>query len=151
MVSAILLVTACKSVDPVTGQKVYDAAKTERAKAIFVPQLKEGIRQVYAHNQAHREEITAYLKGAQNIFCTMEATKQFKPAYLISEADKLGTPLLARKLGNQDILRGKDLVIALYELNFGDAGTLGLSEEGWGYQLTDTFCRVFTESIAENQ
>jgi hypothetical protein len=148
--SVLMLGVACKTVNTVTGVKEFDPAKTAQVKAVVKPPIKQGVRILLAKNVNHRAEILKYLASGRDIFCNMQKNKNFSPAYLIEQANLLGTPELAKALNDDYILTAKDLIIALYTINFADKGNVAIPEETWGYQISEVFCESLTEAINES-
>lgn len=123
-----LSLTACKT------NGVYDPVKTQKAQNLLKPNVELAVFQAVNNSPQHADEIAKYLHSAQDIFCAMQANKQFSPDYLIAELDKLVIPK------NLNVVMGKNFLIGIYVLNFSDRGTVPISDETWGAFLSKLLC-----------
>jgi hypothetical protein len=144
----------CKSVDPVSGVPVYDPVKTAKVEAAVSQPIKTGVHVILSKNRAHAPEIAAYLGEVRGIFCRMAEEKRFSYEFLVSEANKLGTPALMRALEDDPdtallVLVSKDSVIALYGIFLADKGAVELSDEAWGSHVSTVFCQNLTTALKD--
>jgi hypothetical protein len=149
--------TACKTARAITNpdgttitNKVYDPVKTEQTEAAIEPAISLGFHVLFLKNKTHAPEIAKYLSGARDIFCQMEKDRQFSYAYLVAQADKLGTPELVKVLGDENglyLLTAKELLLSLYRIHLAAKGNVALSDEEWGFHTAKVFCASFTTSL----
>jgi hypothetical protein len=147
--------SGCTSLNKETGQKEYDAAKTERVKRRIAAPIQTGVHFLLTKKKAHAPEIAAYIGDARNIFCKMVETKTVSHEAFLDEADKLGTPALVKKLrdsGDDDlailILSGKAALVGLLDEALADAST-DIDPERWPYQVASLFCDAFTTALKD--
>lgn len=140
----------------VTSTKVFDAAKTERVKRRISVPVKSGVHFLLTKNKTHAPEIAAYIGDVRNIFCGMVESKSVSADVFLEEVNKLGTPLLVKKLretGDDDmallIMSGKDGLVGLLGELLDDAGTADLNAEKWPYQVASLFCEAFTTALKD--
>jgi hypothetical protein len=163
LILASFVLVGCTTTKTVTNAdgttsttKVYDAAKTERVKNRISNVIKPGVHFLLTKKKEHAPEIASYLGDVRNIFCKMVETKTFSHEFVVAEAEKLGTPLLVKKLRetNDDdlallIMSGKDLILGLLDELLADVGTAQLDQEKWGYQVASLFCESFTTALKD--
>lgn len=137
-VAVILAVgVGCKSLNPNTGQVEFDPVKTEQVKAAIEPVVSSAVRRVVIDNP----ETAQYFQQAVDVFVQMRDTQQFSPEYLVLALDKAAekedwfSKLDPEVAGY--VLDAKNLMIALYRINFADAGRADLSPEKFAWNLLD--------------
>lgn len=133
-IKTILTVTLLVGLTACHTNGIYDPVKTQKAQNLLRPQVETTVFQAINNSPQHSDEIAKYLHSAQDIFCAMQANKQFSPDYLIAELDKLVVPK------NLNVIMGKNFLIGVYVLNFSDRGTVPVSDEAWGGFLTKLMC-----------
>lgn len=135
--AAVLVIAApgCMTTDPATGKRVPDTNANAQVVGTLQPTVSELVREA-----ARRQPNSAqYLDAIANVFCKMEANKQFNPGYLLAEVDRVGTPKIPADEYPWAIT-AKNAVLALYQIRWAQAASANVSPEEWGGVLARIFC-----------
>ena len=127
--ASLLVLPACKSTDPTTGEKKFDPVKTEQVKAAIEPLVAGGVRRVIANSPQHADDIASYFRNLGTVFCKMRDSGQFSPDYLVAEADKATAPLQAKV--DQYAIDLKNGVLSLYRIFYADRLRAELPPDKW--------------------
>jgi len=134
----LVTMSACKTVNPETGQAEFDPVRTESVKAAIEPVITGTIRRVLNRNPKHAVEIANYIREGGKVFCEMDATGKFDPLFLAGRLDALFVPQIGADL--ELLLTLKDSAIALYKINYAQRLTAELPPEEWPRQVANLFC-----------
>lgn len=145
MIGGIVL-TACKSTNPQTGQREFDPVKTEQAKAAIQPLIAGAVRRVLAQNPDKAEQIADYLRAGGSVFCNMDLTGQFDPLVLAEKLDALVAP----KVKDDYLLDIKNAAIALYRVNYAERNRAELPPEQWARQIAGLFCAAIDQGLKDS-
>lgn len=143
-VLAAPFLTGCKTTQP-DGTKVYDPVKTEQVKAAVKPLVTGLIRR----GLQSETNAVPYVRQLQVVFEHMRDTKQFAPSYLDSLLNEGLKNLPSDKEWVNYLLDGKNTLVALYAILWDSKTKVDLSEEEWGYHLTDFFAQTIKQALEE--
>lgn len=152
LVLSVLLVPcvlslSCKSVDPSTGQRTFDPAKTEQAKAAIQPVITGAVRRLLINNPQHAPEYASYIRQAGRVFCQMDAAGRFEPSFLIEQLDLILTGSALADPRYDYLLTIKDAAIALYRINYAQRLTAELPPDAWARQTASLFCSAIDQGL----
>lgn len=134
-VSALVL-SACKSFNPATGQPEYDPVKTAQVKAAVVVPVTSAIRRVILNSPAHSDELAAYFRSVGTVFCKMRDTGNFSPEYLVDEVNKVVSP----SIGDNVYADIKNAAVAIYKISYAQRANAELPPDKWPYSVADVLC-----------
>lgn len=144
--SLLLVTTACKTTNPNTGQKEYDPVTTTQVKAALQPAVSDVLRRILVNSPEHAtNSIAPYFRQVGGIFCKMVATKQFSPNFLIEELKTVRVP----DIGDGASTLAINTAVGLYSIFYVSKHTVDLSEEQWGYHLSDFFCAAIDRGLRD--
>lgn len=131
---SLFILCGCKSIDPTTGQQVFDQVKTEKVRAVLKPVVSGAVVAVLAKNP----QGAVYFNLAASAICEMRDTKQVNVetfrARLLGIIDQHATRV------DPLIRTGFLTVIALFEINYADRLHADLSPEEFTWNLLDVLC-----------
>ena len=131
-----LSMIACKTP---TGQP--DVVRTQRVKDAIQPVVSSVVTRVVKQNP----DLFNYFKSGGDLFCEMKEKKNFSPEYLIAQFDKIGSQYLR----NSDATDAKNLIIALYKINYSDRFKADLPEGSFVEFLTDILCLSIRQGLKD--
>ena len=142
-VAVIAIGIGCKTLNPATGQKEYDPAKTSAVvQAVSVP-ASSAIRRALNRSPQHAAEIGQYLRAAGNVFREITVTKEFDP---IKVAMKLDAIIVIK---NDTIIDMKNLGIALYSIFYSQRLRAELAPDAWMIHVADTFATAIDRGLKD--
>ncbi|HEU4344043.1 MAG TPA: hypothetical protein VFU31_21010 [Candidatus Binatia bacterium] len=145
---ASLLITAgCSTINPDTGQKVFDPIRTAQVKAALQAPVQETITRIIRNSPEHSDQIANYFRSAGNVFCKMRDTSRFEPQFLIAELEK-ATEGLQQGLDPLAIT-AKNTIIALYVVFYSQRQSADLSPEKFLWNTSDLFCNAINTGLKD--
>lgn len=145
--AAALTLTACRSVNPTTGQKEFDPVKTQAVKDTVQPLAAGAVRRVIQNSPQHSDAIAEYFRSIGTAFCKMDATGNFSPQVLVDAADAATAKLQAGV--DPYVIDLKNGIVALYKLNFGARFNAELSPERWPAFVASVFCNGIGQGLKD--
>lgn len=130
IVSASILVLLCGC----STAGVYDPIKTAKVHDAVEPVVASIVRRVVQNSPEHADQLGVYFRAVGTVFCTMKTNGNFSPTYLVDQLNTLVVP------NNQDIADAKNLIVALYKINYADRFQADLSPEKFPAFLADLLC-----------
>lgn len=113
-----------------------DPAKLSQIESALEPVVAGAARRVLKNSPQHSDEIALYLRSVGSVFCDMQASGRFEPAYLIDAADKIATP----NLPDDYVIDMKNAAIAVYKIAWGDRFTAELPPDQWPGEVCKLIC-----------
>ena len=125
-----------------------DTNKLAEIQAVVEPLLSSAIRRVIANSPQHAAEIGNYVGAVGTVCCEMTASNNFAPTYLI---DAINTATAGLQAGmDQDIIDGKNAVIAIYKIAFADQLTTSLGTNVWPQAVLGTLCDSINQALTDS-
>jgi len=146
--TSLLFTTSCTTVDPGTGERVYDPIKTDQVKAALAPFVTTGIRAVIANNPRHRDELGTYFRGVGTVFCRMHETGQFSADYIYEEIGKLVAPKIAE--ADPLLLAAKDAAVSLFLIFYADRFRAELPPDAWPAHVSELVCQSIDTALKDS-
>jgi hypothetical protein len=149
---AIAHFTACTTVtkveDGVTNTvRVIDPVRLAQARDALEPAASSVLRRAILRSPEHADEIAAYARAVQSVFCSMSQNRNFAPAYLIEAANAATAPLQAE--ASAEIIDAKNAAIALYKIFYGDQLTWEIPGDAWPMAICQLFCESIDEALED--
>jgi hypothetical protein len=141
--ASISLLVGCKTVPPGGGPPVYDPVKTEQVKAAIEPLVISLLQRGVLKNP----EARPYLEAMTSVLEQSRDNKRVDPMYLDAALSGALNGLPSDKEWAQYVRDVKNGLTALYVIFWHEKTQLNLSEEAWGYHLTDLFARVLRKTL----
>lgn len=138
----ILLLAGC------TTNKQYDAQNTENVKAALTPVMASVVHRVIENSPEHSEQIAAYMRAVGKVCCEAQSTGQIGPYSLIYAVDAATAPLLAEGV-SPDIIDAKNVLLALYRIQYADRYNAELSPEKWPYHVLALICDSVDQGLKD--
>lgn len=147
VLAASLALVACKSTNPATGKKEYDPVKTEQVKAAVEPILASGVRRVLANNPEHGDEIAGYMRSVGYVFLSASESGELGPEQIIEAADRATAGL--QNGVDPAIIDGKNALIALYRILYGDRFKAELPPDKWPKHVADVIAQAVDQGLKD--
>ena len=132
--SLALACAGCKTFNPVTGQQEFDPVKTETVKAVAAPVVASAVRRVTTDENAD------YLRAGGAVFCAASRSGQLDPVFLIDALEAATVSRQARV--DPLVIDAKNLLVALYKINFNDRFRAELPPDKWPKNVADVLCEA---------
>lgn len=139
--------TGCTTTNPTTGETAYDPVKTEQVKAAVTPVVASVVRRVINNSPQHSEEIANYLRAVGAVFCSASASGSLGPEQIIAAADAATAGLQANV--EPEIIDGKNLLLALYKINYADRFKASLPPDKWPKNVADVICASIDQGLKD--
>lgn len=138
-----MIVAGCKTLNPATGQKEYDPAKTSAVvSAVSVP-ASSAIRRALNRSPQHANEIAGYLRAAGGVFQEIAVTKEFDPIKVAAKLDEIVV------IKNDTVIDLKNLGIALYTIFYSQRLRAELAPDSWMIHVADTFASAIDRGLKD--
>ncbi len=125
--------------DKLTGK--IDPLKLQQVSDMITPVASSVVTRVVKKNP----ETGKYFESVSRIFCSMRDSKNFKIEFLVQETDILTRPYL----NNQDLIDGKNIIIALYRTYLHQVGNADVSEDVFLLALSNFFCNAIGQGLTD--
>lgn len=144
MLAGLGVVTpGCTTTDPTTGQTQFDPVKTEKVREAIKPVAASAVRRVIESNRTSVE----YFKRTSDVICQLAADKKFEPSVVVDAINKVVDDMGLIK--DENILDAKNLLIALYKINYADRLNADLPEQSFAWNLLDVLCSSIKQGIED--
>lgn len=140
---AFVALTACKGP---TG--AYDPVKTQQVKDAVTPVVASVVRRVINNSPQHAEEISRYIRAVGSVFCAASASGQLSPVEVITALDAATADLQSAGV-DDEIIDGKNLLISLYKINYGDRFKAELPPDKWPKNVADVICESIDRGLKD--
>ena len=140
-------ITACKTTDPVSGERRFDPVKTEQVKASIEPVISSVVRRVIDNSPENSDAIATYLRAVGGVFCSASASGALGPEEIINAADMATSGLQGGV--EPEIIDAKNVLIALYKLNYGDRFRATLPADMWPKNVADVLCAAINQGLID--
>lgn len=144
---ALLAFTGCKTANPTTGVQEFDPVKTEQVKAVITPVTSGIVRRVILNNPKNADEIGNYMRAVGGVFCSASETGKLGPEQIIEAMDS--ATLYLQGGVAPEIIDGKNLLIALYRINYGSRFTAELPPDQWPKNVADVICESIDQGLKD--
>lgn len=136
-------ITGCKTLNPTTGEREYDPAKTSAVvQAVSVP-ASSAIRRALNRSPQHAAEIAKYLRAAGTVFQEITVTKEFDPVAVALKLDAIVV------IKNDTIVDMKNLGIALYSIFWSQRLRAELAPDAWMIHVANTFATAIDRGLKD--
>ncbi len=122
-----------------------DPAKLSQVESALEPVVAGATRRVLKNSPQHSDEIALYLRSVGTVFCDMQASGRFEPAYLIDAVDKIATP----QLEDDYVIDIKNAAIAVYKIAWGDRFTAELPPDQWPAEVCKLICNSINTGLKD--
>lgn len=155
MKSLLMLVVALALTAPVfsgckttqaDGSSVYDPTKTENLKLALEPLVTSLVRR----GLLAKPESRVYVEGMTSALEAMRDSKSFDPSVLDGGLNLALNDLPKDKEWAQYVIDVKNTLYAVYTIFWKQKSSVELSEEEWGYHLTDFFATTLRRALADS-
>ncbi len=149
---AIAQFNACTTVtkveDGVTNAlQLIDPVRLAQARDALEPAASSVLRRAILRSPEHADEIAAYARAVQSVFCSMVEARNFSPAYLIDAANAATAPLQSE--ASAEIIDAKNAAIALYKIFYGDQLTWEIPDSAWPMAISQLFCESIDQALKD--
>ncbi len=124
-----------------------DTNKLVQVQAAIEPLLSGVIRRAILSSPQHSAEIARYIGAVGTVCCQMTASNNFSPTYLVDAVDKATAGLQTGI--DQDIIDGKNAVVAIYKIAYADQLTVSLGNNIWPQAVLGTLCDSITQALVD--
>lgn len=143
MVALALICQGCKTLNPTTGEREYDPAKTDAVvQAVMLP-ASSAIRRALNRSPHHATEIAGYLRSAGLVFQEMTVTKKFDPVDLLKALDQIVV------IKNDTVIDMKNMAVALYSIFYAQRFQAELAPESWMIHVANTFATAIDRGLKD--
>ena len=124
-----------------------DTNKLVQIQAVVEPLLSSVLRRVILNSPQHSAEIANYTRAVGAVCCQMTAGNNFTPTYLI---DAINAATAGLQTGvDQDIIDGKNAIIAIYGIAYADKLTVSLGTNVWPRAVLGTLCDSINQALKD--
>ena len=138
---AAALLTGCTTVNPVTGVRAYDPIKTAQVKASVEPIVASVVRRVAS------EKNEVYIRAVGVAFCAVSTSGQLSPVTMMEIVDAATFNL--QQGVDPTVIDAKNLLVALYKINYGDRFTAELPPDKWPKNVADVICNAIDQGLKD--
>lgn len=138
--------TGCKTGPD--GTRTLDVVKAKQAKDLIDPIAASGIRRALNNSPEHAPEIAKYAFSFAGVFCSMAFSNEFRPEFLIAQADKFADPELA-KIGDGYLLDIKNGAVGIYKILYGDRFRAEVPPDQWLHLVCEFFCEAINQGLTD--
>jgi hypothetical protein len=140
LLSSICLVGCKTAGKTASGEptRIYDPVKTQQVKDAVTPVVASVVRRVINNSPQHADEIARYFHAVGAVFCSASETGQLGPEQVLDAMDAATAELQAGL--DDEIIDGKNLLMALYKINYGDRFKAELPPDQWPRNVADVIC-----------
>lgn len=142
-VAVLSIGIGCKTINPTTGEKEYDPAKTEAVVAAVSLPASSAIRRALNRSPQHATEIATYIRAAGMVFQEMTVTKKFDPADLLKALDQMVV------IKNDTIIDLKNVAVALYSIFWAQRFQAELAPDAWMLHVANTFATAIDRGLKD--
>ncbi len=127
--------------------RVYDPVKTQQVKDAVAPVIGSIVRRVINNSPQHAAEIASYFHAVGAVFCSASQTGQLGPEQVLAALDAATSELQAGL--DDEIIDGKNLLLALYKINYGDRFKAELPPDQWPKNVADVICESIDRGLKD--
>jgi hypothetical protein len=143
----VLVAALCLSFAGCRTLGTYDPVKTEQVKAAVKPLVTSLARRGVLKNPDAR----TYVETIAGILEEMRDNKNFDPVYLNVALDKAFAGLPKDEEWSGYVIDAKNTLLALYQIFWQKKAQVALSEDEWGYHLTDFFAAALRQALVDSE
>lgn len=147
---AVAIVTGCTTTTTDANGvkiKVYDPVKTQQVKDAIAPVISSVVRRVVLNSPQHSDEIAGYFRAVGGVFCSASASGQLGPEQVVAALDAATVRL--QQGVEPEIIDGKNLLLALYKINYGDRFKAELPPDKWPKNVADIICDSIHQGLKD--
>lgn len=148
---ALLSFTACSTLNPNTGEREFDPVKTQSIKEATKPLVASLVRRGIVDIYEKDPNVLIYFQASAQTFCTMRDQKAFSVQVmrLSLERTLADTGIFPNSKVDPLIIDVKNLIIAIYAVQYENRLRADLSEEEFLWNILDSMCQGFETGISD--
>jgi hypothetical protein len=126
-------------------ENMLDTATLSKIETALEPVVSGATRRALKNSPHHSAEIASYMRSVGGVFCLMQSSGQFEPAFLVDLADKIGAP----QLSDDMVIDIKNAAIAIYKIAWGDRFHADVPADQWPGLVAKLICQSIDQGLKD--